>query len=118
MFFWPSRKLAPVTLAVALERLKGRDKSLHRDVADSVKRHRRVADPEKTFATEPRYARFWAGGNYNSDDELMDIFARELARIFGDDIHPDKKPEQRAGSVAVPLRDGRTLLVSAQISRK
>ena len=118
MLFWPSRKIERVTLAGALDRLKGKDKALHRDVADSVKRHKRVGDPEKAFADDPRYARFWTGGNFNSDEEIQEIFERELTRIFCDDIHPDKSPEQRIGSVAIPLRDGRTMLASIQISRR
>lgn len=112
---WPFRKNEPETLEAALSALKGRDPQLHRDVADSIRRHKRVGDPEKTFAEDPRWRRFWKGGNLNDDLEMAEILARELARVFPDDMRPGAQVEQQTGCCAVPLRDGRTARVSITI---
>jgi hypothetical protein len=112
---WPFHKKEPETLTAALAVLKGRDPQLHRDVADSIRRHKRIGDPEKTFAEDPRWRRFWKGGNLNDDLEMGEILARELSRVFPDDMRPGAQVEQETGCYAVPLRDGRTARVSITI---
>jgi hypothetical protein len=68
------------------------------------------------FAESEQYQRFWSGGNWLTDEQILETLKEQLTEIFYDDKHPDASGERDGSKLSVKLRDGRTLKVTVSIS--